>query len=216
MIEIFNNRKEAGQKLSILLGKYMARPGISVVTYTLSGIPIAGEVADALNSPMTLIFTGRITTKQSQEIEIGALAENEVSVIDDSVLHKEKISSELLDEAVNRAQGRLAEKMLEYRRRHLVIKNTVVILTSDAVRSAMRVQAAVLALKEYNPFQIILAVPLITDRDYEQLKGIVSDIKYLKKTASAEELLSVYETMPLFNYETAPGLLERNVKNNAK
>ncbi len=207
--KLFYQEKDAGEKLSILLGRYMRRPGINVVTFTASGIPTAREVASALKSPMTMLHTERIVVGGSDEIELGALAENDVTVMDEQAMKISSVPDFVFDEAVNTARGRLAEKMILFRRKQINIKNTVVILTSDAVLSSMRVQAAVLSLKKYNPFQIVLAVPLISEHDYDELKNIVNDIVYIKKVTSSDELKSIYDKMPIFKYDTAPQILEQ-------
>ena len=56
----FRNRREAGRLLAAKLAAYANRPDVLVLALPRGGVPIAYEVARALNAPLDKILVGRL------------------------------------------------------------------------------------------------------------------------------------------------------------
>ncbi len=69
---IFRNRQEAGQRLAAHLGKYANRLDAIVLGVPRGGVPIAFEVARALNLPLNVFVLRKLGVPGHEEFAFGA------------------------------------------------------------------------------------------------------------------------------------------------
>ena len=70
----FQNRFEAGQKLASKLTDYAHRPDVLVLGLVRGGVPVAFEVAKALNVPWDICLVSKLTVPGHKELSMGAIA----------------------------------------------------------------------------------------------------------------------------------------------
>ena len=82
---VFEHRTDAGQQLAARLD---ALKGSDVVVLGLprGGVPVAAEVAKALDAPLDVIVVRKLGVPFQPEVAMGAIAEGGVRVLDDTVL----------------------------------------------------------------------------------------------------------------------------------
>jgi predicted phosphoribosyltransferase len=69
----FRNRTEAGRILARKLAKYAGRPDVLVLALPRGGVPVALEVAKALNAPLDVFNVRKLGVPGHEELAMGAM-----------------------------------------------------------------------------------------------------------------------------------------------
>src|SRR5437588_11509650 len=87
MPERFLNRSDAGRQLAAeLLPRYGGRSDVLVLGLPRGGVPVAFEMAVALDAPLDVFVVRKLGLPGHEEFGIGAIASGGVRVVDESVL----------------------------------------------------------------------------------------------------------------------------------
>ena len=100
---IFRNRQEAGQRLASHLGKYANRQDVIVLGVPRGGVPIAFEVATALNLPLDIFVLRKLGVPGHEELAFGAIGSGGVRVLDREIVESLGLS-DLVIEMVTQAE----------------------------------------------------------------------------------------------------------------
>ena len=76
----FKNRSEAGQKLARALSNYKDQHPV-ILALPRGGVPVAAEIAAALNPPLDLILVRKIGVPFQPELAMGAVADGGAPII---------------------------------------------------------------------------------------------------------------------------------------
>ena len=80
---LFRNRREAGRLLAAKLAAYANRPDVLVLALPRGGVPVAYEVARALNAPLDVFLVRKLGVPGHEELAMGAIATGGVRVLND-------------------------------------------------------------------------------------------------------------------------------------
>ncbi|MGA9373798.1 MAG: phosphoribosyltransferase family protein, partial [Mycobacterium sp.] len=83
---MFRDRREAGQVLAGLLQAYRGKSDVVVLGLARGGIPVAWEVAAALEAPLDAFVVRKLGAPGHEEFAVGALASGGRVVVNDDVL----------------------------------------------------------------------------------------------------------------------------------
>ena len=163
MAERFLNRTEAGRRLAAALTpRYGGRSDVLVLGLPRGGVPVAFEIAMALDAPLDVFIVRKLGLPGHEEFAIGAIATGGVRVVDDSVLRAYGVEPETLDQITEREQRELERREQLYRddRQFPTIADRVVILVDDGLATGATMRAAVAAIRTEGPKEIVVAVPV--------------------------------------------------------
>ena len=161
--QTFKDRRTAGKALAGRLAKLQLSDPV-VLAMPRGGVPVAVEVARALNAPLDLVLVRKIGVPFQPELAAAAVVdghEPEV-VVNDEVVRLAGITRDYIDE---QAKEELAE--IE-RRRHAYLEGRprvpqegrTLVLVDDGIATGASVRAALAALRRKRPRRLILAVPV--------------------------------------------------------
>ncbi len=175
---VFKDRREAGQVLAGLLEAYRGRPDVVVLGLARGGIPVAYEVAKALGVPLDAFIVRKLGAPGHEEFAVGALASGGRGGGNDDVLRGLRVSPEQLREIAEREARELVRREAAYRgdRPPLDVTGKTVILVDDGVATGSSMLAAVQALRESEPAEIVIAVPAAPESTCREFAGIVEDM----------------------------------------
>ena len=175
---VFRDRREAGQVLAGMLTAYRGRPDVIVLGLARGGIPVAHEVARALGAPLDAFIVRKLGAPGHEEFAVGALASGGRVVVNDDVLRGLRISPEQLREIAEREARELVRREAAYRgdRPPLAVTGKTVILVDDGLATGSSMMAAVQALRESLPAEIVIAVPAAPESTCREFAGIVDDV----------------------------------------
>ncbi|MDD5580314.1 MAG: phosphoribosyltransferase [Methylobacter sp.] len=174
----FRNREEAGQVLVNKLMVYANRTDVLVLALPRGGVPVAFEVAQALNAPLDIFMVRKLGLPSHKELAMGALASGNIRVLNDDVVNQFHISEEVIDAVAAQEQRELERREQLYRdhRRAFSVKDRTIILIDDGLATGSTMRAAVSALRLQNPAAIVVAVPVAALAVCEGFKSEVDEI----------------------------------------
>src|SRR3954462_3617646 len=83
----FRDRRDAGRQLARALAAYTGRPDVVVLALPRGGVPVAYEVAQALDAPLDIFLVRKLGVPGHKELAFGALATGGVRVLNEEVVH---------------------------------------------------------------------------------------------------------------------------------
>src|SRR5688572_23940651 len=112
---IFRHRTQAGQQLAKALQHYKDRHNTIVIGLPRGGIVVAYEIAKALHLPLDVIIPRKLGAPGQPELAIGAIAEEEVLVNRELILHF-GISEQTLREIIEKEKIEANRRLAAYRK----------------------------------------------------------------------------------------------------
>jgi putative phosphoribosyl transferase len=82
----FQNRSEAGRLLAKKLETYAFAPDVLVLALPRGGVPVAFEVAKALDVPMDVFLVRKLGVPGQEELAMGAIATGGMRVVNEDVV----------------------------------------------------------------------------------------------------------------------------------
>lgn len=176
--QIFRNRREAGRVLADLLGAYRGREGLVVLGLPRGGIPVAWEVAAALGAPLDAFVVRKLGAPGHEEFAVGALATGGRVVVNDDLLRALRVTPQQLRDVAEREGRELVRREAAYRggRPPVDVAGKTVILVDDGLATGASMFAAIQALREADPAEIVVAVPAAPESTCRELAGLVDDV----------------------------------------
>jgi len=174
----FRDRTEAGRLLAAKLTAYANRPDVIVLALPRGGVPVAYEVARALNAPLDVFLVRKLGVPGYEELAMGAIATGGVRVLNDQLVGGLRIPDYIVDEVAASEQQELTRRERLYRgdRPAPDVRGRTVILVDDGLATGATMLAAVKALRQQQPARIVVAVPTASPETCEQLRAEVDDI----------------------------------------
>ena len=158
----FRDRTEAGRLLAQKLREYANRDDVVVLALPRGGVPVAYEVANTLNVPLDIFLVRKLGLPGNEELAMGAIASGGVRVLNEEVVRALNIPDEIVDEVAEKEERELERREREYRggRPPVDVRGRTAILIDDGLATGSSMRAAALALRNNQPAQIVVAVPV--------------------------------------------------------
>jgi putative phosphoribosyl transferase len=158
---LFRDRNEAGQRLAAELTEFASRDGL-VLALPRGGVPVGFEVAQSLQIPLDVFVVRKLGVPGQEQLAVGAIASGGVRVVNPEVIRALGITPQQIDEVASRETRELQRREKEYRglRRRAEVEGRTVILVDDGLATGATMRAAIAALRQERPQQIIVAVPV--------------------------------------------------------
>src|SRR5437773_11836820 len=111
----FYDREDAGRQLAARLTRYAGRPDVLVLALPRGGVPVAYEVARALEVPLDVFLVRKLGVPGHEELAMGALATGGVRLLNENVVRGLRIPPEVIDEVTARERAELERRERSYR-----------------------------------------------------------------------------------------------------
>jgi predicted phosphoribosyltransferase len=158
---IYADRVDAGRRLAKALTEYAGREDVLVLGLPRGGVPVAAEVAKALDAPLDVMIVRKLGAPWQPELAMGAIASGNVQLLNEQVVRMLGIDDGTIDEIAEREGRELARRERAYRgdRPPFDAKGMQVILVDDGMATGATMRAAVAAVRALAPARVIVAVP---------------------------------------------------------
>jgi putative phosphoribosyl transferase len=158
----YADRREAGGALAEKLPHHRGRPNVVVLALPRGGVPVAYEVAEALDAPLDIFIVRKLGMPGHPEFAMGAIASGGVQVLSDEVIRRYGIPDAAIAAVVARERAELERREREYRRGRPMIdlRQRIVILVDDGLATGASMRAAVHAVRALGPDRVVVAVPV--------------------------------------------------------
>jgi putative phosphoribosyl transferase len=174
----FRDRREAGRKLAQELLQYGDSEDAIVLALPRGGVPVAYEVALALNLPLDVFIVRKLGLPGQEELAIGAIASGGIRVLNEDLIHMLHIPEKAIDCVAEREIQELQRRERKYRgnRPAPEVRDRIVILIDDGLATGASMRAAVAALRLQDPKRIVVAVPIAAPETCQALENEVDEI----------------------------------------
>lgn len=156
---MFENRRDAGQKLGQALENYKAGDGI-VLAVPRGGVEVGYYVAERLQLPFSLVVVRKLPFPDNPEAGFGAIAE------DGSIFLINRIcaglSCDLIQSVINEQKLELQRRIEVLRQGRALpeIKGKTAILVDDGIAMGSTMQAAIMLCRNKKAKKIVVAAPV--------------------------------------------------------
>ncbi len=182
----FMNRAEAGKKLAAALAGYRDQCPV-ILALPRGGVPVAAEIAKALDAPLDLILVRKIGVPYQPELAMGAIVDGNSPLV---VRNEDVIRAVAIDEADFVAVCKTELGEIERRReRYLGTRERVdvagrtVIVVDDGIATGATMRAALRATRMRGPKRLVLAVPVGPSESLAELRREADDVICLEEPA---------------------------------
>jgi putative phosphoribosyl transferase len=159
---VFNDRLDAGRVLACHLARFAYRSDVIVLALPRGGAPVGFEVARALGVPFDIFLVRKLGVPGREELAMGTIASGGVRVIHKKTVRELCLPISVVDDVAAREQRELERRERSYRdgRAGPIVRGHTVILVDDGLATGSTMRAAIAALRQHAPAQIIVAVPV--------------------------------------------------------
>jgi putative phosphoribosyl transferase len=161
-IRPFADRREAGREVADKLAAYRRQPDVIVLALPRGGVPVAFEIAEALDAPLDIFVVRKLGMPGHAEFAIGAIASGGVRVVNEEVVRAYSIPAAAIEAVARQELAELERREREYRHGRPApdLHNRTVILVDDGLATGSTMRAAVEAVRALGPLRVVVAVPV--------------------------------------------------------
>ncbi|HJW00953.1 MAG TPA: phosphoribosyltransferase family protein [Arthrobacter sp.] len=184
----FRNRVDAGRRLGQRLAGLLGE-GVVVLGLPRGGVPVAAEVAAALNAPLDVIVVRKLGVPFQPELAMGAIGEGDTRVLDRGVLSVAHVTENELRTVEQGERELLESRVALYRRgrARTDLKGRTVVIVDDGIATGSTARVACRVARQLGAARVILAVPVASAR----VLGSLSDADQVFSLVSARNFQAV-------------------------
>jgi predicted phosphoribosyltransferase len=174
----FRDRRDAGKKLAGELVEYAGRTDVLVLALPRGGVPVAYEVAVALNVPLDVFIVRKLGLPGREELAVGAIASGGIRVLNEDVVGLLNVPQDVISVVARRELQELQRREQMYRgeRPGPDVRDRTIILIDDGLATGASMRAAIAGLRAQHPARIVVAVPTASKEACEGLRGEVDQM----------------------------------------
>jgi predicted phosphoribosyltransferase len=174
----FRDRTEAGRRLAEKLDRYAGQPDVLVLALPRGGVPVAYEVAMALNAPLDVYLVRKLGVPGHEELAMGAIATGGVRVLVPEVIQETGVPEAVVDRVTAHEQRELERRERAFRgdRPTIDVRGRTVILVDDGLATGATMRAAIAALRQQAPERVVVAVPTAAPATCESMRAEVDEV----------------------------------------
>ena len=156
------DRAAAGRALGGVLARKGHGDRAMVLGLPRGGVPVAAEVAVALDAPLDVLVVRKLGVPGHEELAMGAVAARGVRVLDERVVREASVDGEAIDAATQRERDEVERQEAVFRgdRPPLAPDAARAVVVDDGLATGSTMRAAVRALRAMGAATIVVAVPV--------------------------------------------------------
>lgn len=176
---LFRDRRDAGRQL----GEAVKVLGLSqpvVLALPRGGVPVAYEVARALEAPLDIMLVRKIGAPDFPELGIGAVADGHdpQTVLNDDAMAMVHPPAGYVEAESRRQLAEIERRREAYlgKREAIEVNGRTVVLVDDGIATGGTVKAALMALRRAGAHEVVLAVPVAPESALEEMRTLADEV----------------------------------------
>lgn len=207
----FRDREDGGRHLARRLSDLAGRQDLLVLGIPRGGVPVAYEVARALQAPLDVIVVRKLGVPGAEELAMGAIASGGVRVLNERVLSEIAVPKQVIDLVAARELEELERRERVFRggRPPYDPRGRTVLVVDDGLATGSTMRAAVTALRQRGPASIVAAVPVGATSTCRSLAHLVDRLECVIESAAFFAVGEWYDEFRQTTDEEVRQLLEQ-------
>jgi putative phosphoribosyl transferase len=158
---VFADRVDAGRQLAPRL-EHLRGDDLVVLGLPRGGVPVAAEVAKALDAPLDVIVVRKLGVPFQPELAMGAIGEGGACVFDVDVLTHAGLDPDDIHRVMERERVNLEARVARLRRGRgrSDLTDRVAVVVDDGVATGSTARVACAVARQLGAAKVILAVPV--------------------------------------------------------
>ena len=158
---LFSDRSEAGRRLAEKL-KGLRGQDVVVVGLPRGGVPVAAEVAKALEADLDVIVVRKLGVPYQPELAFGAVGEDGAAVLNRDVVRLAGVTEQQIAEIATRGRAEVAQcaRLFRGRQARLPLAGRTVVIVDDGIATGATARAACQVARAHGAERVVLAVPV--------------------------------------------------------
>ena len=176
---MFASREDAGMRLGRYLREQEVRADL-VLGLPRGGVVVAAGVARVLRLPLGVLIVRKIGHPRHREFAVGALAEQGVVVLDETVVGTNPVVHAELQAVIEEEKERLRNYEARFHPQGPPdLTGKAVLLVDDGLATGATTEAAVLSARKQHPRVITVAAPVASTHAVQRLSRVADEVRVL-------------------------------------
>jgi len=158
---VFRDRVDAGRQLATRLEHLRGQDAV-VLGLPRGGVPVAFEVAEALDLPLDVIVVRKLGVPYQPELAMGAIGEGGARVLDSRVLAATRVSDDDLAAIESRERAELEARVARLRRGRdpVDLAGRIAVIVDDGIATGSTARVACEVARHLGAVRVVVAVPV--------------------------------------------------------
>jgi putative phosphoribosyl transferase len=174
---MFRDRSDAGKQLAGRLGGLR---GLDVVVLGLprGGVPVAAEVARALDAPLDVVLVRKLGVPGHAELAMGAIGEDGVRVLNHDIVRQLGLEPARLAQVEAAERSELDRRATRYRgdRPRIAVADRTAVVVDDGIATGATARAACEVVRAQGAAAVVLAVPVAPPEVLPELRRSADEV----------------------------------------
>lgn len=207
---MFSNRVDAGRQLARSL-QHLRGPDTVVLGLPRGGVPVAYEVASALDAPLDVIVVRKLGVPFQPELAMGAVGEEGVLVLNPEVVRLAHVGEAEMASVERRELAVVEDRAARFRagRPRLPLDGKTALIVDDGVATGATARAACRVARELGATRVVLAVPVGPIHVEERFRDDADEVVCPSQPAEFYAVGQFYADFSQTTDDEVTGLLER-------
>jgi putative phosphoribosyl transferase len=157
----FVDRSDAGRRLASRM-LHLRGEDVVVLGLPRGGVPVAAEVARALNAPLDVIVVRKLGVPFQPELGMGAIGEGDVRIVNPEVVAITHVTDAEIAAVEKRERAELERRARRFRgdRRRTPLTGRTAVIVDDGIATGSTARAACQVAKAQGAARVVLAAPV--------------------------------------------------------
>nr|WP_225311809.1 phosphoribosyltransferase family protein [Microbispora cellulosiformans] len=167
-----------GERLRELRDSGDIQGDVVVVGLPRGGVPVALQVARALDAPLDVILVRKLGVPYQPELGFGAIGEGGVRVVNPDVVRLARLTDDEMAAVERRERAELERRAGRFRRGRepVDLAGRTVIVVDDGIATGGTARAACQVARAHGASRVVLAVPVGAPETIASLRGDADEI----------------------------------------
>ncbi|MGH3821748.1 MAG: phosphoribosyltransferase [Pseudonocardiaceae bacterium] len=158
---MFVDRADAGRQLGQRL-QHLRGADVVVLGLPRGGVPVAAEVAAALDAPLDVIMVRKLGVPSQPELAMGAIGDGGVRILLPETVRRAGVTQDALAAVERRERAELQRRAERFRgdRTRVPLAGRIAVVIDDGIATGSTARAACQVARAQDAARVVLAVPV--------------------------------------------------------
>lgn len=177
MVSVFEDRTDAGKRLAEYLVSYRDSQGI-VLALPSGGVPVAAEIASALDLPLDLLIVRKLQIPDNPEAGFGAVGPDGEVLLNKELMKHLRLTDEQISIQIEKSRANIEKRNRIFRKEKPFpsLRDMVAIVVDDGLASGYTMLSAVRFLRKTSLKKLVAAVPTGSKKTVEAIVPEVDEL----------------------------------------